>query len=319
MIKHALFLLAAFLTILGVFSSFIPSDRAYAQNYQNPPHTTCGDKTPAEISPPVYSPTGKGWQDYCVYYYYYYWYYTNACYPSFPKSVYPDLPQSQGGCLMDTPTQTPMPMPTPTQATPRTVILPTATPVIQATPTPTAMLNDTTLSFDILLHGIGKGGDNVKPQGEGNMVPQHQNRTIEISLINNQNNKISKSGTISYDANSGSFKGTLTIGNTMASDIYLIKVKTEQFLTTIIPGMQTITSGKTNITKQFTMINGDINRENQVNILDYNILIGCYHDLSAASSCTDENNILADINDDGKVNEFDYNLFLRELSTNPGQ
>lgn len=59
--------------------------------------------------------------------------------------------------------------------------------------------------------------------------------------------------------------------------------------------------------------------DNQLSILDYNILIGCYSDLSPAVSCTPENKIKSDLNKDGHVNQFDYNLFIRMLNHSTGQ
>jgi hypothetical protein len=56
-----------------------------------------------------------------------------------------------------------------------------------------------------------------------------------------------------------------------------------------------------------------------INILDYNILMGCYSDLSPAINCPAGEEKRADITDDGAVNQFDYNLFLRELINRGGQ
>jgi hypothetical protein len=42
-----------------------------------------------------------------------------------------------------------------------------------ATPNPTHTPNDTSFSTTVFLHGIGKGGDNVKPNGGGNNTPLH--------------------------------------------------------------------------------------------------------------------------------------------------
>jgi len=80
-----------------------------------------------------------------------------------------------------------------------------------------------------------------------------------------------------------------------------------------------LTSGQTNTVSEFAMVTGDINNDNQINILDYNILMGCYSDLLPAVSCNGGDSLLADLTDDGNVNQFDYNLFLRELGNITGQ
>ena len=61
-------------------------------------------------------------------------------------------------------------------------------------------------------------------------------------------------------------------------------------------------------------ISGDINDDNQVNVLDYNLMISCFGDIELPDRCYDENfNIFGDINDDYYVLEDDYNLFIRQL------
>ena len=66
------------------------------------------------------------------------------------------------------------------------------------------------------------------------------------------------------------------------------------------------------------LVTGDIKIDNALNILDYNILIGCYSDFAPAVSCTADLKEEADLTDDGQVNQFDYNLFLRDLSVQNG-
>ncbi len=67
-----------------------------------------------------------------------------------------------------------------------------------------------------------------------------------------------------------------------------------------------------------TMVAGDVNGDNSLNILDYNLLVGCYSDLLPAISCTQATKVKTDLNDNGDVNQFDYNLFLREITVQTG-
>ena len=98
----------------------------------------------------------------------------------------------------------------------------------------------------------------------------------------------------------------------------LFMIKTDYHLRKQVQGVQTITAGTVNTIPSVALVAGDILNENVLNILDYNILIGCYSDLQAAVSCTPAQQVASDLNDDGYVNQDDYNLFLRELSTQPG-
>jgi len=47
-------------------------------------------------------------------------------------------------------------------------------------------------------------------------------------------------------------------------------------------------------------------------------LMGCYSDFLPPVSCQAVYQAPSDLTDDGNVNQFDYNLFLREISTQPG-
>ena len=96
-------------------------------------------------------------------------------------------------------------------------------------------------------------------------------------------------------------------------------MKLPEYLRANVPGILTIVAGDTNEVPTTTLITGDINGDNVINILDYNLLMGCYSDFLPPVSCSSQNEILADITDDGEVNQFDYNLFLRELTSRGGQ
>jgi hypothetical protein len=53
---------------------------------------------------------------------------------------------------------------------------------------------------------------------------------------------------------------------------------------------------------------GDIDKNNELNILDYNLLIGCWNKTNSTTVC-----IPSDLNRDGMVNQFDYNALIREF------
>ncbi|MBA3724795.1 MAG: hypothetical protein H0W89_08025 [Candidatus Levybacteria bacterium] len=205
--------------------------------------------------------------------------------------------------------------PSPT-ISPVSTIQPTVRPEPSATPRP----NTTTLSMTLALHGLGNGGDSANPLGKGNTVLIHPQRTITVELYNQQNALVgTKQGTVTYDTASGYFKGVIDAGTTMTTGTYTMKVKTNQFLREVVPGIIRITTGTANQLPKTTLVTGDTNNDNAINILDYNILMGCYSDLSPATNCSGGNAVQADLTDDGAVNSIDYNLFIRELSNRGGQ
>lgn len=228
--------------------------------------------------------------------------------------------------VQPTPTKTPTPTPTTAGPTPTRTPTPTAVPtdVPQPTntpmPTPTLVPGSTNIKLSLGLHGLGKGGDSANPNGTGNMTPLRSQRTVSVEVYNDANVLVKNiTGTVAFDASSGYFEGVISLGTDVATGAHQIRVKTDQFLRTLVPGIQNLTAGETKELPRTALVNGDINSDNSLNILDYNILMGCYSDLSPATNCPAGDELRADITDDGDVNQFDYNLFLRELINRGGQ
>jgi len=218
------------------------------------------------------------------------------------------------GNIVAPPTPTPTQTPTPTLA-PR----PTATP----TPTPTPQLSKTTLNMTVYLDDIGNRGDNTDPTDNSfsNKNPKHTSIGAEIEVFTTSNNLIaSGTGTLTYNSSEGAYTGDVPVGQGFPSGQYVMKVRTNNHLRKQIQQIQTITAGTDNTITSVALVAGDVDNNNVLNILDYNLLLNCYSDLAAAVDCpTITNKTNADLNDDGNVNQDDYNLFLRELSTQPGQ
>lgn len=211
-----------------------------------------------------------------------------------------------------TPTLTPTPTPTPT---------PTATPTPEPTPTPTTAPL-TRMEMTVYLDGIGNRGDNTNPtaSSDSNKNPVHQTIGAQTEIYTTTNTLIAGgTGTLTYNASLGAFTGDVPISAGFPSGQYIVKIKTDYHLRKQVDGVQTLIAGADNTITPVALVAGDIDNNNVINILDYNILIGCYSDLEAAVSCTPAQQVASDLNDDGSVNQDDYNLFLRELSTQPGQ
>lgn len=198
---------------------------------------------------------------------------------------------------------------------------PTATPTPSPTPTPSAS-STASLNLNLLLHGIGSGGDNANPTGNSlsNKNPLTPERKAIVSLFDVNNNLVATAeGKVVYSSESGSFRGIATSSATVLPGKYSIKVNTDYRLTRLVSGIQTIVTGQTFTLPVAELVAGDATKDNRLDIRDYNMLLDCYSDISAAAACDDAKKIATDGNDDGNVNQFDYNLFLREISTQPGE
>lgn len=174
----------------------------------------------------------------------------------------------------------------------------------------------TTTTF---LHGIGKAGDNLNTASGGNNAPVHTNRNATIILTNTTNNISSSAGSLTYNTTAGNFAGP--IASNTPSGQYTIKIKTDGFLSKQVPGIISVTANGTVTLPAVYETAGDVNNDNQLDILDYNMIVSCFGSKMTSASCTAPITYAssgADINDDSAVNGADYNLFLRELSVQIG-
>jgi len=224
-------------------------------------------------------------------------------------------------------TVTPTIKPTPTPIfTLNPTIAPTVIPTSMTTlsPTPTTIPNKTQTSIDITIfeHGIGQSGDSINPTSFSlsNQNPAHPQINTEVQIFTLNNQLIaSGSAVLNFDSSVGAFTATtVPISAGFPSGTYRLEFRTNYHLSASTSATQTITAGQENTIAPVTLIAGDINNDNTLSILDYNIFIGCYSDFLGATSCTPEQQVAADLNDDGSVNEDDYNLFLRELAGQQG-
>jgi hypothetical protein len=221
--------------------------------------------------------------------------------------------------LPTAPTLTPTKSPTPTPS-PTNVPTPTKTP----TPTPIQPPGSTFLTLTIYQHGIWNSGDNTNPTQTdlSNKNPARKTINAYTELYNSSNQLMGVwTAPVTYSNITGNYKGQAEIdpATPLTSGQYTVRIKTDYHLKKSIQGFLNITANQTNIIPEVTLITGDANNDNNLSILDYNILLDCYSDLASAQSCNSANKIAADFNDDAKVNQIDYNLFIREITTLPGQ
>jgi Mg-chelatase subunit ChlD len=181
----------------------------------------------------------------------------------------------------------------------------------------------TSLSVTVFQHGIGNSGDNANPTAHSLSNKNPLTRVIPVrTFVYNINNQLvsSASGQLTYSEANGNYTGTVRTTSPLTAGPYNIRVGTERHLIRRLPGIQNIASASANSLPAVHLVTGDINDDNKLNILDYNILIDCYSDNLPAPNCSDPTKKkISDTNDDGLVNQTDYNLFLREIANQPGE
>lgn len=215
---------------------------------------------------------------------------------------------------------TDMPAPTSTQdrQAPTSTVIPTLAPAVTSPPvptiSPTSQAGTTILDLTIFLHGIGKAGDAVNTLSSGTQNPVSTASDISVELLNSANVPSAEvTGKIVYNHAEGNFRGTVEFDPTIAGGIYIMRIKVPRYLRKQIPSQININKGITNPIPPVYLYSGDIDDDNNLNVLDFNKLRDCYSETQPPSACPDAGQkTAADINSDGAVNQIDYNLFLRE-------
>lgn len=225
--------------------------------------------------------------------------------------------------------------------TPATILINgTAAPITPGTGTPSATIvplptvEGTAVSFNLFLHGVGAAGDNPNPTGNdlSNKNPVHPQRNVQVEVYNTDNQIVaSASAPVNYDPGTGTFTGTMGLGNSVGAGNYSFKIKTDRYLRRLVPGIQQIQTNQVNPLPDTQLVAGDTNGDNFLNVIDYNALLDCgYGELNPlpqadanskfnTDACKAHKPVInVDIDDNGVVNSFDYNLFIRELSVQNG-
>lgn len=232
--------------------------------------------------------------------------------------------------LTITPTQTILPSASPTTTVPPTetaTISPTdsITPSISLSPTnspapsasPTTEISTTPTEAVTLPPGTTTIELALKLQGIGNLTSENSNpktttRNVKIEIFNSDTTVQSLVGTINsnvdYNSQTGTFKGIIPVPDVQTGD-YSLKVSTSKYLKKIVgrdtnQSNQKLISGKNNPLPQTALIIGDINEDNRLTILDWQIWVACYNKTMTtpiplegiSGNCS-----MTDVNDDGEV------------------
>jgi hypothetical protein len=121
----------------------------------------------------------------------------------------------------------------------------------------------------------------------------------------------SKTGTVVYNSASGAFTTTLNLGSTWASGKYFVKVRLpntlQQTMGRYSGSTFSIAPSKTTYLPRTPIFTGDINDDNTINILDYNLGSACWFN---TASCSPDYAVASDLNDNGTADQVDYTLWL---------
>lgn len=213
--------------------------------------------------------------------------------------------------LTPKPTATPKLSPIPPTTKPLSTTVPTRVPTIrfeplppsptQKAPLPTmdpswvANPDDMQIFVTVILPGIG--------YNEGNKSIKHLTRTVMVEVFDNTNaSVVTGTGILKFDGTY--FRGIIHLGK-VKDDVYYIKAWAPKTLVTLItPQFQQLKSDRITILPEVVLLQGDMNEDNIIDIIDYNIALKCFQDAACPEKAT------IDFNDDGKTDIFDYNLLL---------
>lgn len=176
----------------------------------------------------------------------------------------------------------------------------------------------TTLNLTIGFNGIGTAGDNANPTGTGsNKNPQLTQRPVIVHILNGSNYVVPQtSATLTYNSSSGKYTGTANIAGTIQSGTYTVKIGAPGHLIRTA-GTVSMSTGQTVTVPSVNLVVGDLDQNNKIDPLDYNIFLSCSifgKDNKGACGNRAQD---ADFNSDGKVDQIDYNLFIRDYSVQP--
>lgn len=177
--------------------------------------------------------------------------------------------------------------------------------------------NYSRFNLNLTLQGIGPNG--------GNKNPNKTERDIKVEVYDAQEAKINEAfGNVRLQQN-GTFAGSVDIPN-LVTGSYIFKVTVlgnnrnrSVYLTKRMPGLLDVnTRGGGGIdVLPATLVAGDFNLDNKINILDFNLLLACFGSNSSNPAPCQNKNII-DLDDNGSVDNTDFQLLINSLSTQKG-
>lgn len=181
--------------------------------------------------------------------------------------------------------------------------------------------DETAVSFAFTLPGIGT---NKKLRENSNLVKN--SLAVKVSVYDAQGALVKQVDTQALAGFDMLFKGVADLGKDIPNGVYTIKLKVENSLTKNM-GIYQLTKGTVTRLNPNILVSGDLNNDNKLDILDYNLLITCYGKPSCDNFTVTGNSQTqaviplatnSDLNLDGKVNELDLNIFYNGLAKRVG-
>jgi hypothetical protein len=179
---------------------------------------------------------------------------------------------------------------------------------------------NTQFSLKVFLHGIGNSGDATNPNTHSlsQKSPVYRQKLMNINVYNTSNQLVlSRSDFIDFKTDTGDYEGTIDMGNSLPKGNFIVKISTPGYLWRKA-GTVAVTPHQTMTIPQVTLVAGDFNNDNSINVLDWNILMGCYSDSAQPTFCNLDKTKLTDISADFHVDFLDVNLLLREFAIQHG-
>jgi hypothetical protein len=238
----------------------------------------------------------------------------DACTPggAIFRCVEGNLWEEADGVCTATPTSSPITTATITPTAPVTATL-TQTPSPTSSITPTTAPGEMRVALLLSIPGVGSNaslGENANPN------PAFRNVDFKIFAVSGS---LVKEGRIvvNFDSASSAFKGTVSIQD-LQSGVYSMKVRFDNSLWKAMNGLN-LTSGQTTSTPELKLVLGDLNGDNRLDLLDYNLFLVCYVvDFLSSGGLSCKEGQKADLNMDGKIEEIDLNIFYSVLKTRTG-
>lgn len=234
-----------------------------------------------------------------------------------PPPSQPSPTASPSASLTSSPSVSLSPTTTPT---PSGKVTPTGAISRAPTPTISGIPPDSTggieLAVSLLLDGIGSGGDLVNEQDNSlsNKDPYTLERDIILEFWDGNIPIGQVKGTLTYDEATGKYTGSVFVNKSVAGKAFTIKVQGINYLVKKFPEPITIPKDGKVTLPDLHLVTGDVNGDNELSLLDYNLMLYCYGEDDIPDACFDDFGVVGDLNDDAYVLEVDYNLFIRELS-----
>lgn len=159
------------------------------------------------------------------------------------------------------------------------------------------------IAVKVKVAGIGK---------DGNPTPKNLTRRITAQVYGVGKDPVATGNSfLTYD-NQEYFTGTIQLGK-LNQGPYFIKLFSDNSLQTLArPEFQMLRIDRVNTVPTVTLYQGDITRDNIIDINDYNAVLPCFQD----KRCDQAQGI--DFNDDGTTDAKDYNLLLKSFGQQLG-